>query len=134
MTPVYKDTPGFRHIEINEFRQGSVIANYSVIISASTNLTSVRDYILTSVIPELKNVTIYNVSVDSSDLNDTMYKELDAYVNIDICSFSLPKPCPYGFNCKGLGAVVLCSDKCDDQFCVHGTCYVDHEDESIQNC
>ncbi|KAK3576218.1 hypothetical protein CHS0354_002822 [Potamilus streckersoni] len=93
------------------------------------------DHINRNVIVKLWHMSINGGDVDNTYIYQTMAEELDALKSLRICEQSTPRPCPYGFTCsKWISGKVLCSDRCDSHVCVHGTCYMDHQNEILPKC
>ncbi|KAL3855280.1 hypothetical protein ACJMK2_014496, partial [Sinanodonta woodiana] len=83
-----------------------------------------------------------HLAIESTSVRDTTQYILTCMISstslsmlLSKCQLLSQRLCPFGYLCEDLSeASVRCSDKCNNHTCEYGSCYIDHEDESMLKC
>ncbi|XP_048238055.1 mucin-3B-like isoform X2 [Haliotis rufescens] len=130
LSQVYEEIPGFSHIVIKGFRNGSIICDYTAVITATAN----PDDVIRRINDTLKK-KLQMPPVDSKYLQDTWIKDLKAADDEMESICNAENICDIGYKCNGTGNRTKCTSNCEGEDCGdHGVCQLKADGQPICRC
>ncbi|XP_062609175.1 uncharacterized protein LOC134270930 [Saccostrea cucullata] len=134
LTPKFKNTQGFISLQVTNLTEGSILADYKVILNASKGLAKTNNSInmaLKAATTDWQNYTFFGEKVDTTK---TEKRSVEIYnTNIDTILKDLICSCPFEYKCINKTCYHKCKSK--EKNCVNrGYCFVSPEGEPKCSC